>query len=72
VRSWKEESGNGLYGLQDMSSNSSEIRDLLSSLAIKVRSCKEELSAQGVGNALYGMQGMSSDCSEVRDFSPRN
>jgi hypothetical protein len=50
-----------------MSSDCSEVRDVLSSLAIKVRSCKEDPRAQEVGNALYSLQGMSSDCSEVRD-----
>jgi hypothetical protein len=59
--------GNALYGLQGMSSDCSEVRDVLSSLAIKVRSCREDLDAQAMGNALYGLQGMSSDCSEVRD-----
>jgi hypothetical protein len=51
--------GNALYGMQGMSSDCSEVRDVLSSLAIKVRGCKEDLGAQAVGNALYGLQGIA-------------
>jgi hypothetical protein len=73
VRSCKEnlksqEVGNALYGLKGMSSDCTEVCDLLSALTIKVSSCKEDLDAQAVGNALYGLQGMSSDCSEVRNM----
>jgi hypothetical protein len=42
-----------------------EVANVLSALAIKVRACKEDLSAQEVGNAFYGLKGMSSDVAEV-------
>jgi hypothetical protein len=57
--------GNALYGLQGMSSDSSEVRAIVSALALKVQGCRGELNGQNVGNALYGLQGMSSDSSEV-------
>ena len=50
-----------------MSSDHDEVRDVLSALAMKVDSCKEDLNAQALGNALYGLQRMSSDHVEVRD-----
>jgi hypothetical protein len=49
-----------------MSSDSAEVRAMLSALAPRVESCREALSAQAVGNVLYGLQGMSSDSAEVR------
>jgi hypothetical protein len=49
-----------------MSSDSGEVRALLSALLPKVQSCRESLDSQAVGNALYGLQGMSSDSGEVR------
>jgi hypothetical protein len=52
--------------MQGMSSDSVEVRAMLSALSPKVESCREALDAQAVGNALYGMQGMSSDSVEVR------
>jgi hypothetical protein len=60
--------GNALYGLQKMSSDHSEVREVLSALAVKIRNCKENLDPQGVGNALYGLQKMCSDSSEVREI----
>jgi hypothetical protein len=54
--------------LQGMSSDSTEVRELLSVLRVKVSECREPLSAQAVGNALYGLQGMSSDSTEVREL----
>jgi len=63
-----QEVGNALYGLQGMSSDSEEVRNLLRSLVPKVISCKGLFNAQAVGNALYGLQGMSSDVVEVRDL----
>jgi hypothetical protein len=59
--------GNAFYGLQGMSSESSEVRTVLSALAKKVSMCSEDLTVQEIGNALYGLQGMSSDSSEVRE-----
>jgi hypothetical protein len=49
-----------------MSSDSAEVRAILSALLPKVESCREAFNAQAVGNALYGMQQMSSDSAEVR------
>jgi hypothetical protein len=60
--------GNGLYGLQRLSSGHVEVRNLLASLVPRVKSCKEDLKAQEVGNALYGLQGMSSYAPEVREL----
>jgi hypothetical protein len=51
-----------------MSSDSAEVRAMLSALVSKVENCKELFSAQAVGNALYGMQRMSSDNNAVRDM----
>ena len=58
--------GNTLYGLQNMSSDSSEVRAVLRELGKKIAECTEPLDAQAVGNALYGLQNMNSDSSEVR------
>jgi hypothetical protein len=44
--------GNALYGLQKLSSDHAEVRDVFSALAMKMRSYKEDLTAQEVGNAL--------------------
>jgi hypothetical protein len=41
-----------------MSSDSVEVRAILSALLPKVESCREALDGQAVGNALYGLQGM--------------
>ena len=60
--------GNALYGLQSMSSDHEEVRDLLQVLSTKVQESTACLSAQNVGNALYGLQSMSSDHEEVRDL----
>ena len=58
--------GNTLYGLQNMSCDSSEVRALLKELTKKIAECTEPLRAQHVGNSLYGLQNMTSDSSEVR------
>jgi hypothetical protein len=44
-----------LYGLQNMSSDKTEVLQLVSALVPKVASCSETLSAQAVGNALLGL-----------------
>ena len=68
---------NMLYGLQGLSSDSPEVRRLLSSLASLLAGVDgmgesgEILSAQGVGNALYGLQGLKSDCQELRELIQR-
>ena len=59
---------NAVYGLQGMSSECPEVREMLSVLSWKVRDSTEKLSAQAVGNALYGLQGMSSECPEVKEM----
>jgi hypothetical protein len=49
-----------------MSSDSSEVREVLSALVIKIRNCKD-LHAQAIKNGFHGIKGMSRDCREVRD-----
>ena len=56
-----------LLGLQKNKLRDRQSIELLHSITIMIKSCKESLSAQEVGNALYGMKGMSSDHAEVRD-----
>jgi hypothetical protein len=58
--------GNSLYGLQRMTSQSTEVQALLSELRHHVEHCARELKSQELGNALYGLQNMSSDSKEVR------
>ena len=48
--------GNALYGMQGLSSDSVEVRALISALVPKVQSCAVSLDAQAVGNALYGLR----------------
>ena len=50
--------GNALFGLQGMSSDVPEVRQLVGVLVRKVDELTAELDAQGVGNALYGLQGI--------------
>jgi len=57
--------GMALYGLQNMSSDRSEVLQLLSVLSPLLESCDGRLSAQNVGMALYGLQNMSSNRPEV-------
>ena len=57
-----------LYGLQSMSSNSPEVRSILSLLSHVVNNCQEALDIQAVGNTLYGMQGMNSKYDEVQSL----
>ena len=40
--------GNALYGMQGLSSDSVEVRALISALTPKVASCRESLDAQAV------------------------
>jgi hypothetical protein len=51
-----------------MNSEYLEVRDILSALVPKVKSCSEALDAQAVGNTLYGLQGMNSEYLEVREI----
>ena len=57
-----------MYGLQSMSSEYPEVRQIVEVLVDKAESCKEPLNAQAVGNALYGLQSMSSEYPEVRQI----
>ena len=57
--------GNALYGLQGMSSDSAEVRGLISVLGAKVKGYRDDLNAQAVGNALYGIMNLTgSPCLE--------
>jgi argonaute-like protein implicated in RNA metabolism and viral defense len=51
-----------------MNSTSSEVRQLLSSLAKKVQSNTEALNSQQIGNAFYGLQHMNSNCNETQEL----
>jgi hypothetical protein len=57
--------GNALYGLQSMSSDKGEVREIILALILKIVRCNQELTGQNVGNMLYGLQSMSSDQEEV-------
>ena len=59
--------GIALYGLQGMSSDEKEVRNLLGVLVPILSSSDAVLSSQKIGNALYGLQSMSSDVQEVKD-----
>ena len=48
--------GNALYGLQGMSSEAKEVRDMLVVLTEKVKLSKELLDAQQIGNAILGLR----------------
>jgi hypothetical protein len=55
-----------MYGLQRMTSNTLEVRDLLKIIAVKIAESESRLSAKDVGMALFGMQGMTADKKGVR------
>ena len=57
-----------LYGLQNLSSDSPEVRDMLPLLVNVVNNCDKNFTAQAVGNALYGLQGMNSEHPQVRSL----
>ena len=63
-----EQIGYGLYGLQNMSSDSVEVRELLVVLTDKIRKSEAELNAEQIGYGLYGLQNMSSNSVEVREL----
>jgi hypothetical protein len=50
-----------------MSSDSDEVRLILSALLIKINSCKEDLSMESYNAAEYGMRRMNKECSEVHN-----
>ena len=62
------EASNALYGLKCMSSETPEVRDLLSALTNKLRFTRGEFNAQAIGNILYGCQNLTSDHREVREL----
>jgi len=51
--------GNGLYGLQGMSSDVREVREVLAQMVAKFAQSTEPLDAQAIGNGLYGLRGHS-------------
>jgi hypothetical protein len=51
-----------------MNSEYSELRELLSALVPKVKSCSEAFNAQAVGNALYGLQGVKLEKESLNVF----
>ena len=58
--------GNGLYGMQNMSSDSLVVRELLTAVLPALRECKEAAIAQEIGASFFGLQNMSSSVPEVR------
>ena len=58
---------NSLYGLQKMSSDSVEVREVLLEMIPHIKAYKGTFTSQGIGNALYGLQKMSSDRVEVQN-----
>ena len=62
------EASNALYGLKCMSSDTPEVRDLLSALTDKLRHTTGEFNAQAIGNILYGCQNLKSEYREVREL----
>jgi hypothetical protein len=50
---------NAFYGVQGISSDSSEVSDMLTTLAVKIRSCKKNLTVQEVGKAFYDLHGLN-------------
>ena len=60
--------GNALYGMQGMSTERTNVRQLLSSLISCISLYEDTLKPQHIGNALYGMQRMDSSIQEVRDM----
>jgi hypothetical protein len=50
-----------------MSSDSDEVRLILSALLIKIDSCKEDLSMESYNGAVYGVRRMNRECSEVHN-----
>ena len=57
-----------MIGLQKNKLRARQSVELLKSIMIITKNCRETPNAQAVGNALYGMQGMSSDHAEVRSM----
>eukprot|EP01041_Mallomonas_annulata_P008335 gene8335-17162_t len=62
-----QEVGNALYGLRYMSSDVSEVKDILNALSGRIfgSSARIEFSAQNVGMALFGLQNMTTTTTET-------
>jgi hypothetical protein len=58
--------GNALYGLQEITSDTSGAIELCAALATKISLFNGDLNGQDIGIGLYGLQGMSADSPEVR------
>ena len=58
--------GNALYGMKSMSSNSKEVRNLLSCIANLLKTSSTNMNGQNLGNALYGLQRMDESHDEVK------
>lgn len=58
---------NAFYGVQVISSNSSERSDILTILATKISSCKENLTVQEVSKAFYDLHGLN-EIGDKTDF----
>lgn len=59
-----------LYGLQGMTSNVTEVQNLLGELAKKIAITGAELSPTQIGRALGGLQGISNEVSIFAEISP--
>lgn len=55
-----------MNGLNNMTSDSEELLELVEALVPKIIDCGEVLGPEDVGDALYGMQGLNSDVPSVR------
>lgn len=65
-----QEMANALYGLQGMSSDHIEVKELLIAIEKKIISSRSSqiFNSQEIGNALYGLQNLKSECPEVRNL----
>ncbi len=55
-----------MFGLNEMSSDSGEVIEVVGILADKISQSACELNGQYISNALFGLKGMDSKCVEVR------
>lgn len=60
--------GNALWGLRNMTSSHSEVRQVLSSLAKKIRESNAIMNGQNIGNSLYALHAMDDSYDEVREI----
>ena len=65
------ELGMALYGCRKLTSDSTEVKRLVSSLAEKVKTSSEKVwTAQSVSNALFGLQNIKSNSPEALGYTP--